>query len=144
MHFLSYFSSFWLRAGETTAMPIAVWSQRARMAIGLSHQVHQSHWWSPREGRSLAGPQKWTGQLIMPPPPKCNLLRTWIVCQGCKTGGLQARSGPPVHFVQSVKSSSASCQVLQIFNLFALKILCSISLVASSHLQRLSSSPQSN
>lgn len=48
--------------GETAAVPVLQWSERAGVADGISHSLHQGDWWPSRKGRSVGRPEEWTGE----------------------------------------------------------------------------------
>lgn len=43
-------------------MPVLQRSEGAGVADGVSHSLHQGDWWSSRQGRSVSGPEEWTGE----------------------------------------------------------------------------------
>jgi hypothetical protein len=38
------------------------------MADGISHSIHQGDWWPSWKGRSVSGPEEWTGEYSLVSP----------------------------------------------------------------------------
>lgn len=47
--------------GEAPAVSVVQWSEGEGVADGISHSIHQGHWWPSRKGRPLSGPEERTG-----------------------------------------------------------------------------------
>lgn len=54
--------------GETAAVPVLQWSEGAGVADGVAHSLHQGDWWPSRKGRSVSGPEEWTGERSLVSP----------------------------------------------------------------------------